>query len=157
VLTIELASYFRSQQVSLQWMVVLPALALELGDYANPQDLRRLFFNVGQRLAAASANDLEGVDSLDSLDSLELRLNGFWGHLNWGWVDLQETGGFIEIAHHASPLAEAFGNASLEWSVGLLEGFYQSVFRVLGADDKMLVKALPSEANGMTQRLKFGV
>ena len=154
VLNSELESYFRSQQVSLQWMAVLPALALELGEHANPQDLRRLFFNVGQRLAAASASDFEGVDSLESL---EARINGFWAHLNWGWVGLQETGGFIEIAHHASPLAQAFGNASLAWSVGLLEGFYQSVFRVLGAGDKMLVKALPAEANGMTQRLKFGM
>ena len=135
-------------------MAVLTALGLELGSQANPQDLRRLFFNVGQRLATASTSDFEGVDSLESL---EVRINRFWAHLNWGWVDLQEAEGFIEIAHHASPLARAFGDASLWWSTGLLEGFYQSVFRVLGAGEKMVVTALPADANCFTQRLKFGI
>ena len=149
----ELESYFRSQQVPLQWMVVLPALALELAEHANPQDLRRLFFNVGRRLAADSAGDFEGIDSLGSL---EARINEYWVHQNWGWVALQESGGFIEITHHASPLAQAFGDASLEWSVGLLEGFYERVFRVLGAGDTMRVKAVPADSNGLVQRLKFG-
>jgi hypothetical protein len=62
----------------------------------------------------------------------------------------------IEISHQAAPLAEAFGDESLEWSIGLLEGFYESVFKVLGAGDSMVVTGLLEASSGMTVRLNFG-
>jgi hypothetical protein len=145
--------YFRSQQVSLQWLPMLRALAMELAVHASPQDLSRLFFNAGVRFAGDTTGRFEGIQTLAQLEE---NLNDLWARLNWGWVELREVHGVIEIWHHAAPLAEAFGDESLEWSIGLLEGFYECVFKVLGAGDSMSVKGLPGASSGMTVRLNFG-
>ena len=63
---------------------------------------------------------------------------------------------YIEISHHASPLSEAFGDDTLEWSVGLFEGFYQSVFSVLGAGETMAVRGMAVAAGDMDVQLLFG-
>ena len=76
--------------------------------------------------------------------------------MNWGWVELTEVKGYIDIVHHAAPLAEAFGDEALEWSVGLLEGFYQTIFSVLGASDKMVARSIGEPSDGMELRLRFG-
>jgi hypothetical protein len=149
----DMENYFRSQQVSLQWSPVLRALAHELGEMASPQDLQKLFFSAGARFAGDAADRFEGTETLAQLEE---RLNDFWSSLNWGWVELAEIHGVIEITHQAAPLAEAFGDEALEWSIGLLEGFYESVFKVLGAGDAMVVTGMPDASSGMTVRLNFG-
>ena len=149
----DMENYFRSQQVSLQWSPVLRALAVELDEMASPQDLHRLFFCVGARFAGDVAARFEGTETLAQLED---RLNDLWSSLNWGWVELRETQGLIEILHQAAPLAEAFGDEALEWTIGLLEGFYESVFKVLGAGDSMVVTGLPEASSAMSVRLNFG-
>lgn len=149
----DMENYFRSQQVSLQWAPVLRALAVELGEMASKQDLQRLFFSAGARFAGDVATRFEGTETLAQLEEC---LNDLWSSLNWGWVELRETQGLIEILHQAAPLAEAFGDETLEWSIGLLEGFYESVFKVLGAGDSMVVTGLPDASSGMSVRLNFG-
>ena len=148
-----LQDYFRGQQVSLQWLPILRALAFEMSANAQGKELRQLFFKVGEHFA----NDTEErFQDVQTLAQLEESLNDFWSQINWGWVDLKEGKSYIEIAHQAAPLAEAFGNDALEWSVGLLEGFYQSVFKVLGASETMVVQGIGESSNGMDIRLHFG-
>ncbi|MEI6599176.1 MAG: hypothetical protein WCN21_01800 [Comamonadaceae bacterium] len=148
-----LQDYFRGQQVSLQWLPILRALAFEMSANAQTKELRQLFFKIGEHVA----NDAEDrFEAVRTLEQLEERLNDFWSQINWGWVDLTETKGYIEISHQAAPLAEAFGNDALEWSIGLLEGFYQSVFKVLGASETMVVQGIGESSNGMDIRLHFG-
>lgn len=149
----KLKDYFRRQQVSLQWLPVLRAMALEISAHTETNDLRRLFSRVGARFA----NDTEDLfKDVQTLAQLEEYLNDFWARINWGWVDLIEVEGSIDITHHAAPLAEAFGDASLGWSIGLLEGFYQSVFSVLGASEAMVVRGVDGSTGGMDIRLRFG-
>lgn len=148
-----LENYFRSQQVSLQWLPVLRAFATEMSAHTETKDLRRLFFKVGQRLAS-DTGDL--FHAAKSLLQLEESLNDFWMRTNWGWVEFTENENHIDIAHHAAPLAEALGEDALEWSVGLLEGFYQSVFHVLGASDSIIVREVGGLSTGMNVRLRFG-
>lgn len=148
-----LQEYFRSQQVSLQWLPFLRAFATELSASADIEDLQHLFFNLGTRFAKSSENHFEDVQTLQQL---EIRLNEYWGRLNWGWTEFNELKGFIEITHHASPLAEAFGDHALPWSTSLLEGFYQAVFSVLGASEKMVVRRLGEPTDGMDVKLRFG-
>lgn len=148
-----LESYFKNQQVSLQWLAFLRALANEMGASADPEDLRQLFFRVGERFAAQGEADFPAVETLPQLQDA---LNAFWSQLNWGWVELAEVKNHIEIFHHAAPLAGAFGDDALEWSVGLLEGFYERVFKVLGAGDAMTVRSAGGEAQGMDLRFHFG-
>lgn len=147
-----LQTYFRNQQVALQWLPILRAMAVEMPAYADPASLRKLFFSIGQRVAADAAPHFEQVQTIDDL---EQALNAFWMPLNWGWVNLSEVADGIDIAHHAAPLAEAFGEQSLEWSVGLMEGYYQSVFAVLGAQEQMMVRSLGSDEDGMNLRLRL--
>lgn len=145
-------NYLRTQQVSLQWLPVLRALAAELSASASEQGLRRLFFKVGERFA----KDVETrFAEVQTLAELEDELNEFWTQLNWGWVNLAEDNGAIDIVHQAAPIEEAFGDEATSWSVGLLEGFYQTVFNVLGAGDSMSVNAVDEECGDMLVRLRF--
>jgi len=152
--TNNLQNYFRGQQVSLQWSPVLRALAAEMSAHSDPKDLRRLFFKIGERFA----KDTEGLfRDVQTIAQLEESLNDFWFRTNWGWVDLNEADGSIFITHQAAPLAEAFGDDALEWGIGLLEGFYQSVFNVLGASDSLVVRSFGELDDGMNIRLRFGL
>ncbi|WP_168224675.1 cellulose biosynthesis protein BcsD [Rhodoferax aquaticus] len=136
----------------MQWLPVLRALAQQLVTHSSAQDLRALFVKVGSQFAS----DVEDhFQEIQTLSQLEEALNGLWAQTNWGWVTLSEAGGGISIDHEAAPLAEAFGEECLEWSTGLLEGFYQSVFSVLGASDTMRVREA-SAPEGMAVHLRFG-
>ncbi|MBA3057525.1 MAG: cellulose synthase [Gammaproteobacteria bacterium] len=148
-----LQSYFRGQQVSLQWLPVLRAMASEMSAHTEVRDLRQLFFRVGERFAKDAEEIFQGAQTLTQLED---SLNDFWNQINWGWVDLTEVDGYIDIAHQTAPLAEAFGDDALNWSIGLLEGFYQSVFSVLGASDTMVVRGIDELSQGMDIRLRFG-
>ena len=148
-----LQNYFRVQQVSLQWLPVLRAMASELSAQTDAKELRHLFFKIGERFAKDTGDFFQGAKSLAQLEE---RLNDFWSRINWGWVDLHEVQAYIEITHQAAPLAEAFGDDAFEWSIGLLEGFYQSVFGVLGASETMVVRGAGASAGGMDVLLRFG-
>lgn len=148
-----LQNYFRGQQVALQWLPVLRAMASELSAQIDAKALRQLFFKIGERFAKDTDDLFHGAQSLVQLEE---RLNDFWLRINWGWVDLNEAKGFIEITHWAAPLAEAFGDDASDWSIGLLEGFYQSVFSVLGASETMVVRGVGAPVGGMDVQLRFG-
>jgi hypothetical protein len=128
-------------------------MATELPAHTNTRELRQLLFRIGQRFA----HDAEAMlRTAQSLAQLEEALNDFWTRIHWGWVVLSEDDVFIRIEHHAAPLAEAFGDDALSWSVGLLEGFYEAVFRALGAGESMVVRAGDTLAQGMNITLHFG-
>jgi hypothetical protein len=148
-----LESYFKGQQVSLQWLPVLRAMALELSANADAKDLRILFSKIGDRFAKEAQDCFQDIQTLTQLEE---SLNDFWSRINWGWVDLAEVQGGIDITHQAAPLAEAFGDETLEWSSGLLEGFYQCVFNLLDTSNTMAVRSIDDATDGMTIRLRFG-
>ena len=146
--------YFRAQQVPLQWLPVLRAMASELATQKESKELHQLFFKIGERFAQDTADLFKDAKTLTQL---EASLNDFWARINWGWVNLIEAKGSIDIAHQAAPLAEAFGDEALHWSVGILEGFYQSVFTVLGASDTMCVRNVGElSSSGINVHLRFG-
>lgn len=148
-----LEQYFRAQQVDLQWLPVLRALSGELERHASADDLRALFSNTGKAFADEIAPRCEGIGTLGELQEV---LNDFWMQLNWGWVEIAESGHVVVISHQAAPLAEAFGDEALAWSVGLLEGFYDAVFKFLGASADMHVSAVPEASSAMSLRLELG-
>lgn len=149
-----LERYFRGQQVSLQWLPMLRAMAAEMAEHSEVSDLRHLFFKVGQRWANDTSDFFQ---SAKSLLQLEEGVNDFWMRINWGWVDFADMEDHVEIAHHATPLAEAFGDDALLWSVGLLEGFYQSLFHGLGASETMVVRSVEDASKGMSVHFHFGL
>ena len=139
--------------MSLQWLPVLRAMATEMSVHMHAPELRQLFFKIGERFAEDTEEHFQGVETLAQLEE---SLNFFWSRVNWGWVTLREAKGFIEITHSAAPLAEAFGEDALGWSVGLLQGFYQRAFNVLGASDTMVVRSVGEPSDGHDIHLRFG-
>ncbi len=146
----ELEQYFRAQQVTPQWLLILRALAQELGERADVADLRQLWAGVGERAAQEVA---ERFDGIHTLPDLEQTFNTVWQEMNWGWVRFQEQGATVEIFHYYAPLVQAFGEDAVPWSIGLLEGFYQHIFAQLGADAEMQVQAVGYD--GMNIQLRF--
>jgi hypothetical protein len=144
--------YFRSQQVPLQWSPVLHSLAQELAANADTEALHHLFFNVGSRFASNMQYQFEGIQTLTALTEA---LNDLWNRTSWGFVALTETKGAIDIVHRYAPLAEAFGDEMLVWSIGLLEGFYQTVFRSFGASEKMLARFVPEQSDALNIHLRL--
>lgn len=148
-----LQDYFREQQVSLQWLPVLRAMALEMSANGEVSELRQLFFKIGVRFAK-DAEDF--YKDAKTLAQLEEGINDFWTRINWGWVNFKESDIAIDIDHQASPLAEAFGDEALNWSIGLFEGFYQAVFEGLGAGDVMVVRCVEESSPGLGIHLRYG-
>lgn len=148
----DLDAYFRAQQVSPQWLPVLAALAEVLAESASERELHTVFRETGLRMAARVTDELPEVDTLAELEDV---LNDDWLVRRWGWVEFEERSNCVEICHHAAPLAVAFGESALSWSCGLLEGFYEGVFRTLGAGGGLGVRAESSDAGGQVLRFRF--
>lgn len=151
----DLERYFRAQMVSPQWARVLRALAGVLGEQAGDDELRGLLHAVGARLAADAAATCAA--RTETLADLQDCANAYWLEQRWGWVELTERQGWIDVVHHAAPLAEAFGPEALGWSCGLLEGFYETLFRALGADGGMVARTVEQAGGGLVLRLRFGL
>ncbi len=144
-MTASIEQYFRSQQVSMQWSPVLFALARELESSAEKDQLRLMIKAVGIRFANSMLDQLSDLETLTDLNDA---LNDLWGRIQWGWVQFQEAADCIEIAHQFAPLAEAFGDQSLDWSVGLLEGFYETVFNHFGSSASLKAKCISTGDQG---------
>jgi hypothetical protein len=148
-----LQEYFRGQQVSLQWLPVLRAMASEMSANTEVGELKQLFFKIGGRFAKDAEDFFQNAKTLTQLED---GINDFWTRINWGWVNFKESDKAIDIDHQASPLAEAFGDEALSWSIGLLEGFYQAVFERLGAGDGMVVRSVEESFRGLAIHMRYG-
>ena len=149
----ELEDCFRAQQLSAQWAFALPALAEAMAGSAAERELKALFRQAGRSMGEAA---VDAMAEVDTISDLEASLNAFWHVRRWGRVTLGERKGHMEIVHYAAPLAAAFGEASLVWTCGLLEGFYEAVLHALGAGDGLAVVAESSDAEGLVLRFRFG-
>lgn len=145
--------YFRGQQISLQWLSFLNALAKELSANADATDLHQLFFRIGGRFAEDLEQHFQGIQTLSELEDA---LNKHWSGIKWGLVTLNEVKSYIDIHHQYAPLSESFGDDALIWSIGFLEGFYEKIFKVLGAGDSMVVRAIELEPGSLDIHFHFG-
>lgn len=151
--TNNLEHYFREQQMSLQWLPFLRAMASEMSEQTDSHSLRSLFSSIGRRFAEDAQDAFADISTLTALTD---SLNDFLRRIDWGYVEIAEAPGGIAIEHYAAPLAEAFGDEALTWSLGFLEGFYQTLFGLLGASPAMRVRALDDECQGLHLRFWFG-
>lgn len=148
-----LIDYYRTQQTAHQWVDFLSALADELSSQATDDELRSIFFAVGKRQALLLQNYLEDVRTLHQLEEA---LNDYWSRQHWGFVRFEEDRDHVRIHHAASPLSYAFGAEAMPWATGFLEGFYEQVFKVMGAGGGMHVVALSGEEDGLNLFFRFG-
>jgi len=134
--------YIYFQQSSRKWQAFLYSMARELEETMNQEQLIHFMRGVGERMAEGFPED-----GLDSLHDVEGMLNAGWKESDWGWAQITEEESMVMIDHYYAPLKESFGDASLSWSVAVLEGFYSKVFHQLGAGLELAVR---QNIEGMT-------
>ncbi|CAN5800749.1 hypothetical protein BH11PSE13_BH11PSE13_15390 [soil metagenome] len=119
-----LLDYYERSTCSVQWLEFNRAFAAELSDGLPADEIRKLFYRIGGRIAEALP-----VARCDTVDELQLAFNARWDAIGWGFGTLHEEGEYLHITHACSPLAIAFGPASgPEWSSGFFEGAYGAWF-----------------------------
>jgi hypothetical protein len=116
-----------------QWQGFLQLLGQEWVASQPGQVVYQQMLERGRALA-----DLYPLPPVIGLSALEDAMNEVWTALHWGWVRLHDQGVALHLVHHGAPLVDAFGAASVDWSVGLLEGVYQRWFEQAGASGLQL-------------------
>jgi len=124
--------YFAARACDLQWRDFLLSLADELNDQMPRSELRAFFRLVGQRLARRAPLPIGS-----SLADLESGINEYCAITGWGWTKVQDHSSRLEFVHSCAPLRQAFGDDSLSWSTGLLEGLYAEWIKQSGAGDNL--------------------
>lgn len=141
--TPEIAEHLARQQCSVQWQGFFQALAAEFVAALPPEDLRALMFRVGARFAADHP-----LPACATVEDLQRSMTAVWKSIGWGWVDLAQEAAQLNIHHRLSPVSAAFGPDHVQWSVGFLEGVYQSWFEQAGAGQLKVVQCAPADAWG---------
>jgi hypothetical protein len=121
-----------------QWLEFNRALGVELSAGLAPEDLRQLFFRIGQRLALSLP-----VARCETFSALQAGLNDRWDAIQWGFGTLNEAADCVLITHACSPLASAFGPEAGDWGTGFFEGAYQTWFEAQGMPSTLRVRAEP--------------
>lgn len=129
-------SYYERATCSVQWLDFTRALAAELSAGLPPEENRRLFFRIGERVA----NSLP-VARCGTLTELQDAFNARWQSIAWGFVTLEEDAQQLTIVHACSPIAMAFGPDTTDWVAGFFEGAYQAWFGAQGSPAELRVRA----------------
>lgn len=125
--------FFQAQPMRLP-DALYTALATELTSRFPSATLRGWCRVLGRQWAVQARSAFSDAEDLSALAGA---LNTYWASAGWGWVLLEETDSGLDVHHQASPLPQGIGTDNLGWSVGLLEGFYDTVFKQLGAADDL--------------------
>ncbi|SFO53100.1 Cellulose synthase subunit D [Variovorax sp. OK605] len=129
--------YYERNSCSAQWLEFNRGMAAELSAGLPPEDLRQLFFRIGQRLAQAMP-----IPPCNTLGDLQDAFNAHWNGIDWGFAVLNEDADGLAITHACSPIAVAFGPETTNWSVGFFEGVYQGWFDAQHMPSSLRVQAL---------------
>ncbi|UVH60364.1 hypothetical protein NWF24_13425 [Variovorax paradoxus] len=143
------ATYYERKSCSAQWLEFNRGMAAELSAGLPPEDLRQLFYRIGQRLAQALP-----VPPCQTLSDLQDQFNARWDGIDWGFTVLSEDADGVAITHACSPIAMAFGPDTSDWSVGFFEGAYQAWFDSQRMPPSLRVRALqPATAQAAGPRV----
>ncbi|MET3604593.1 hypothetical protein ABIC99_002409 [Sphaerotilus sulfidivorans] len=142
--------YHQQHQCSRQWRPFLFCLGQELAERLGPDGARALM----RRLGGAMSRE-RPLPALELLPDLEAAMNALWSDMDWGWVELQDTGDALRIVHHCAPLDAAFGVSARAWSGALLEGAYEQWLKAAGAGDRLRVRQMPGSSSSPDTTLVF--
>jgi hypothetical protein len=130
-------AYYERTACSAQWLAFNRALAMELSAGLPPEENRRLFARIGERVAQQLP-----VARCTTLGELEDAFNARWESIGWGFGRLEEGAQTLSITHDCSPLAVAFGADATGWTSGFLEGAYQAWFQAQGSPAGLRVQVI---------------
>jgi len=112
-------------------------------------ELRAFFRVIGERLARR-APLLAGA----SLAELESRINDYCLQTGWGCTRIDDQSTSLDFVHSCAPLRQAFGDDSLGWSTGVLEGLYAEWIKQSGAGPALELRQL-GEVTGDWDSIRF--
>jgi len=136
-------AHLHQLQCSRQWRGFLAAMGDEFASALPAQELATLMARIGMRFAAAHP-----LNACETVQELQQDMNRVWDLLEWGWAELGQTSEGIEVTHHFSPLAAAFGEAQAPWACGFLQGVYQHWFAAAGAEGLRVDVVTAADAQG---------
>lgn len=130
--------YKVKRQTSRHWRNLLAATASEISSHESKETLRAMMVRIGYKFASQT-NIPEG----GTLADYEKFMCSVWADMDWGWVELRDSGNTVHITHHSSTNGRltngAFSDASDDWVSSFLEGAYQQWMIRMGAGDKLRV------------------
>ena len=129
-------NYYAQRNCSEQWRVFLSELVSEFYDQVDGDLAESFFRRVGARLAQALP-----LPPCNSLEEVAAGLNRILDQIDWGWVEVEEAGNHIRIAHGAYPIVPMYQNAPEAWLLPVLEGAYTEWFRGLGGPGELRARA----------------
>ncbi len=131
--------YKVKRQTSRHWRALLAATASEITSQGSTVELRSMMVRIGYRFASHTT-----MPDGETLDDYEKFMCAVWADMDWGWVELRDSGDALHITHHSSTNGllsnGVFNKTSEEWVSGFLEGVYQQWVSRMGAGEKLRVK-----------------
>jgi hypothetical protein len=125
-------------------------MAAEVCEGVPPAQAHGFFVAIGRRMAA-----IEPLEGVNDASVLAARINAFWHALDWGGIELSLGNEAIVVRHGDLPNKIA-PDPQGHWHrmlLGVLEGAYDSWFRVLGSGPALTTTA---EWKGDTVELRHG-
>jgi hypothetical protein len=138
------------ERISGQWLGFLQAMSEELQAQLEPKELRELLRGIGVRQAQALP-----MEAQDTVEALEAAMNVHLQRMRWGYVELSDTGDYLQVRHKLCPLPTALGLPA-DVAGGVLEGLYECWFRNAGAEDGLTAVQSPAGADAAALEFKFG-
>lgn len=126
--------YYLRQHCSRQWMHFLAAMAAELEERVDPAEADQFLDVLGVRMAR-----MMPLHPCESLEQLEQDMNAILEDIDWGWVQLAESGHFIEIVHGAYPVVPQ-DEGRRSWIAPVLEGLYSEWLGAQSGDRSFLAR-----------------
>ena len=130
-------NYYAQRNCAQQWRAFLSEMVSEFYDQVDGELALNFFQRVGARLAQALP-----LGPCSSLEEVAAGINRILDQIDWGWVEIQETGNHIRISHGAYPIVPMYQNAPEAWLLPVLEGAYTEWFRSLGGQPELRARAV---------------
>lgn len=147
-----LLDHYERAHCSRQWSAFIGVLMDELFRSAGEHEARSFLRHIGRRLAQAFE-----LGRHDTLQSLEAAMNGYWGALDWGYVELAERDTGIVIRHSAYPVPARLADAALARAsmAAVLEGVYAAWLEKQSGDGGIPLRGTAA-APGRVLELYYG-
>lgn len=142
----EMQRYYAQKQCSAQWRVFLMAISTEIFNHAQGGDAELFFREVGSEMARRMP-----LPQASSLPELQELMNDQLDGMDWGQVELSDSGKAIDVCHYAAPSSIAEDTREV-WTRSLgytLEGLYGHWFQEQGAAEHLRTKVVSNPAPGM--------
>ncbi|HEY1798100.1 MAG TPA: cellulose biosynthesis protein BcsD [Stellaceae bacterium] len=143
--------YFAQQHCARQWAHFIAAMFAEFEERVDPAEADQFLETLGSRMAQSLP-----LRRCDSLEELEEDINAVLEGIDWGWVRIEESGGFIEIEHGAYPLVPQ-DESRRSWIGPALEGLYTEWMTGQGGDPTCSARLAETPAEvGAPMRFAYG-